>query len=374
MRGESWNRVVVDEHILTENYRFLQGIAGSVPVLAMVKADAYGHGMIHAAKAFAKGGCRHFGVAELCEGVELRKGGVEGEIFVTIGFAASDASFFFDYSLIPVICTAAHAEALEQEAAKRGQPIAVHLKVNTGMGRLGLWPEEVEAFAEGLKKYPHLQIAGVMSHFPEADIPGSASTTAALEKFQPLRKWIKEKYNAIAHIANSGALFNHPEAYCDMIRVGIALYGSHPGGEKGLKETGSQGKLLPAMRFTSRILQVKKFPQGMTISYGCTFTTPKEMTIAVIPVGYEDGLERSRSNGGVVLVGGKRVPICGRICMNMCMLDVSAVSGVAVGDEVVLLGRQADEIITADEIAAETGTISHEVFCRFGRMNNHFIE
>ncbi len=289
MKAESWNRVVVDEHACIENYRLLQGIAGSVPVLAMVKADAYGHGMVYAARAFAKGGCDHFGVAELCEGVELRKAGIKGEILVTIGFVAEDTALFFDYALTPVICTAVHANALEQEATKRGQVIDIHLKVDVGMGRLGLWPEEIKAFAKEIESCSHLRIAGIMSHFPEADVPGAASTKVALEKFQPLRLWFKERYNAIAHIANSGALFNHPEAYCDMIRVGIALYGYHPAGETAPKESGGEGRLMPAMRFTSRILQVKEYSQGSTISYGCTFVTPKEMTIAVIPVGYEDG-------------------------------------------------------------------------------------
>ncbi len=374
MNGESWNRVVVDARACTENYRFLQGLAGSVPVLAMVKAEAYGHGMVYAAKAFAQGGCRHFGVAELCEAVTLRKSGIDGEIFVTIGFAAEDVSCFFDYALTPVVCTEAHITALEGEAAKRDVVIDVHLKINTGMGRLGLLPEEVKRFAERVDQHPHLRIAGAMSHFPEADVPGSASTLSALEKFQPLRSWLKKRYNAVCHIANSGALFHHPEAYCDMIRVGIALYGYHPAGIEELERSGYEGRLTPAMRFSSRILQLKEYPEGTTISYGCTFITPKKMKIAVIPVGYEDGLDRSRSNGGLVLVGGKRVPICGRICMNMCMLDVSDVAGVSVGDEVVLLGAQQDEMISADEIAAETGTISHEVLCRFGHMNKHFSE
>ncbi len=316
MKEMSWNRIVVDADACTQNYRFLQSLAGSVPVLAMVKAEAYGHGMVYAARAFARGGCRHFGVAELCEAVALRKAGVAGDIFVTIGFASEAVAAFFDYDLIPVICTDAQAIALEQEAAKRERVIGVHLKINTGMGRLGLLPEEVKAFAEAVDQLPHLRIIGAMSHFPEADVPGAASTANALEKFQPLRAWLKERYNAVCHIANSGALFNHPEAYCDMIRVGIALYGYHPGGTTGLEESGAAGKLIPAMRFTSRILQVKEYPPGTTISYGCTFVTPKKMKIAVIPVGYEDGLDRMRSNSGEVLVGGKRVVICGRICMN----------------------------------------------------------
>lgn len=374
MTGQSWNRVIVNTAALEENFRLLQERAGSLPVMAMVKADAYGHGMVAAARAFARSGCHNFGVAEICEGVALREAGVAGNIFVTIGFAKEDASLFFKHTLIPVICTSAHLVSLEKEAAKRGENIGVHLKINTGMGRLGLLPEEVKGFVEELGQYPHLVITGAMSHFPEADLPGSKSTAAALEKFYPIRTWLKEKYHAVCHIANSGALLNHPEAFFDMVRVGISLYGYHPAGQSGLMQSRLARELEPAMRVTSRILQIKRYPAGTPVSYGCTFITPKPMIIAVIPAGYEDGLDRARSNGGKVLVGGKRVPVCGRICMNMCMIDVSELENVKVGDEVVLLGRQGEEILSADEIAAETGTISHEVLCRFGHMNKHFVE
>lgn len=364
MKGESFNRITVDAAALAANYRYLKELAGDIPLMAMVKGDGYGHGMVYAARAFAGAGCRRFGVAELCEGVELRRAGIEGMILVTTCFGNEDASFFYDFDLTPVISTYAQAALLEAEGAARNNELEVHLKVNTGMGRLGLWPEEVEAFAAGLAEYPHLKIAGVMSHFPEADIPGSPSTAEALMKFNRVATGLKERYGVIRHIANSGALFNHPEAYCDMIRVGIALYGSHPAGLP-------HDRLVPAMRFSSRIIQVKDFPAGSTISYGRTFITKKPTKIAVIPVGYEDGLNRHLSNGGEVLTGGKRVQICGRICMNICMLDVSDME-VEVGDEVVLLGSQGEECITADEVAKVLDTISYEVMCIYGHVNKHF--
>lgn len=374
MKSHSWNRIFVNVIALEENFRLLQEAAGPLSLLAMVKANAYGHGMIRAAKAFARAGCRYFGVAEIYEGVELRKAGIEGLILITIGFTAEDVSLFFEYALTPVICTTAHLNSLEKEAAHRGQNIDFHLKVNTGMGRLGLMPDEVEDFTKEVDKCPHLRITGVMSHFPEADLPGSESTEESLQEFLSITSWLKQKYNVVCHIANSGALFHYPESYCDMIRVGIALYGYHPAGSKDLlKKSRLTAELKPVMRFTSRILQVKEYPEGISVSYGRTFVSLTPLTIAVIPVGYEDGLDRARSNGGVVLVGGKRVPICGRICMNMSMLDVSDLENVQVGDEVVLLGRQQDEVISADDIAAETGTISYEVLCRFGHMNKEFM-
>lgn len=372
MNGESWNKITVDGSALTYNFRLLQTVAGEIPIIAMVKGQAYGHGMVFAAEAFARAGCRFFGVAELCEGIELRQGGVKGEIFITIGFAPEAASFFFEHDLTPVISTRQSAEALEREASGRKQKIGVHLKINTGMGRLGLMPEEVRSFAESLSAYPHLEIAGAMSHFPEADLPGSLSTIEALEKFQQARDWLKKEYGAICHIANSGALLNHPEAYCDMVRAGIALYGYHPAGAQGVVQDSLGGRLKPAMKFASRIGQVKELPGGTPISYGRTYITPKVMKVAVIPVGYEDGLARGLSGRGKVLVGGRRVPILGRICMNMCMLDVSEVPDAAVGDEAVLLGCQGGECITADELAEQLGTISYEVLCRFGHMNKHF--
>lgn len=374
MRAESWNKVFVDTEALENNFRLLQKRAGDIPLLAMVKANAYGHGLKNAAMAFAKAGCCRFGVAELCEGVALRQFGMKGDIYITIGFGKGDASSFFEYDLIPVICTFAQAAMLEEEAVKRAVTIGVHLKINTGMGRLGLQPEEVKRFAEKLSQYPHLRINGAMSHFPEADVPGASSTTEAFEKFQSLRIWLKEHYGAICHIANSAALLNHPETYCDMIRAGIALYGYHPAGREGLAQSDIGNQLKPAMRFVTRILQIKEYPKGTAIGYGRTFITPKPMKIGIIPVGYEDGLCRSRSNGGHVLVGGKKVAICGRVCMNMSMLDVSELPEIQVEDEVVVMGSQQGETITADHIAAETNTISYEILCRFGHMNKHFVE
>ncbi len=362
MKGESFNVITVDRRALIDNFRYLQGLAGEIPLLAMVKADGYGHGMIFSARAFAEAGCSRFGVAELCEGVALRSAGIDGLILVTTCFGSEDASLFYEFDLTPVIFSRAQAELLEAEGAVRGRRLGVHLKVNTGMGRLGLQPQEMAAFVDGLADFPHLALTGVMSHLAEADIPGSRSTADALTVFREAVP-LKERCGAILHIASSGALFNHPEAWYDMIRVGIALYGSHP------SSTPHSG-LTPAMRFATRVIQVTEYPAGTAISYGRTFITTRPTTIAVIPVGYEDGLHRSLSNRGVVLVGGRRVPIRGRICMNMCMLDVTGME-VAVGDEAVLLGCQGEECLSADEVAEMLGTISYEVLCIYGHVNRH---
>jgi len=360
---------------LQHNYAFIQKRAGAgIPVMAMVKADAYGHGMVPAAKAFERAGCRAFGVAELREAVLLRQAGIQGSIYVTIGFAEEDAGLIFQYELIPVIYSYETAQALSAQAVALGQEIGVHLKVDSGMSRLGILPADIAPFIDAVSGLQGVKIAGMMSHFSEADNPASPSTIKSFELFDGACRALKNRYSGICHIANSGAVLNFPDTYCDMVRAGIALYGYHPAGRV---EPGDQtaASLMPAMSFSSRILQVKTLPAGTGISYGHTFRTEQQIRLAVVPVGYEDGYSRSLSNLGQVLVHGHLVPIRGRICMNMCMVDVSDLDGVGVGDEVVLLGRQGLENITADDIAEKMDSISYEVLCLLGNNNQReYIE
>lgn len=375
MSDNSFNRIRIDCAKLENNYRVIKDFAGSrAPVMAMVKAEAYGHGMIRAAEAFGRAGCDLFGVAELREGVSLRKAGVRGEIYVTIGFDAADAELFFQHQLTPVIYSHAAACALSTKATALGREIGVHVKVDTGMGRLGLHPEDLPGFFESLSNLDGVKIAGIMSHFAESDDPDSLSTRQAMQTFSATCRELKSNYSGICHIANSGGVLNFPDAYYDMVRAGIALYGYHPAG--GNRNVGQQGQgLLPAMTFHSRILQVKKVPAGIGISYGHTYKTQSPMRIATLPVGYEDGYSRLLSNRGQVLIRGQRAQVCGRICMNMCMVDVTHIDGAAPGDEVILLGCQGKETISADDIGAAIGSISYEVLCLLGNNNQkEYIE
>jgi len=368
MFDTSFNNAVISKAALRHNYRYLSDRT-KVPVLAMVKADAYGHGAIEAARVFSEVGCRSFGVAELREAVALREAGIGGEILVTIGFPREACEQIFHYDLTPVIYDYEAGVLLASRAAQYNKPLKIHVKVDSGMGRLGLEPEDVVSFVDKLSEVPGWRFGGLMSHFPEADQPQKNSTKDGYKAFAGACRELTSRYGGCCHIANSAAILNYPETHCQMVRAGIALYGYHPQG-RSVPGDAAYGELQPAMSFTTEILQVKKFAPGRGISYGRTYTTERDSLIAVVPVGYEDGLSRSLSNRGTALVGGQRVPVRGRICMNMCMLDVTGVPAVKPGDPVVFLGVQGREAISADDIAELTNTISYEVLCLFGNNNN----
>ncbi len=342
--------------------------------MAMVKADAYGHGMVMAARAFARAGCLNFGVAELREAVILRRAGIQGKIYVTLGFCPEDVAAFFDYDLIPVVYSHEAARLISDQATVLGQEIGVHIKIDSGMGRLGLLPGEILPFLGDVATLPGIRIAGMMSHFPESDIVGAASTSRGYQVFSEICREVKSKFAGICHIANSGAVLNFPASHCDMVRSGIALYGYHPAGR--IAESHDQlHKLTPAMSFVSKIVQVKTLPAGSGISYGHTCRAVGPMTLAVLPIGYEDGFSRLFSNKGQVLVHGRRAPVRGRVCMNMSMVDVTGIKNVLAGDEVVVMGRQGEESISADDLAEGMASISYEVLCLLGNNNQReYIE
>lgn len=340
--------------------------------MAMVKADAYGHGLVETAEIFNNLGCDTFGVAEMREAVLLRSAGITGEIFVTLGFEADEAELFFQYKLIPVVYNLESVRILSRRAVSHGIDIDVHIKIDSGMGRLGLLPDEVHSFTESAVQFKNIRVKGFMSHFPESDNPHSSSTRNGFTKFFESCKNLKNKYGAICHIANSGAVLSFPDTHCDLVRAGIALYGYHPAGASA--EEAGEG-LQPAMSFTTKVLQVKNMSAGESISYGRTYITEKDTKIAVLPVGYEDGYRRALSNRGRVLVHGQFAPVCGRVCMNMCMVDVGSINDVKPGDEVVLLGGQGDKAITADDLANQIDSISYEILCNLGNSNTRkYIE
>ena len=364
--ARSYNRVSISPKALRNNFKIIQKKAG-VRVLAMVKADGYGHDMVRAAEVFAAAGCESFGVAEIDEAVILRKAGIRGEIFIMLGFMHEHVNLVLQYNLTPVVFRIETAECLSRAAVKAGRRLGIHLKVDSGMSRLGLLPDQVDAFLERMCSLPSLYLAGIVSHFSQSDDPDSENTGKSYGIYTAMCNRINAR-DGIRHIANSGGVFNFPETCGDMVRPGISLYGYYPDGEEGVRRAMGE-KLLPAMSFTTQVLQVKTVPAGTGVSYGHTYITPAATRLAILPVGYEDGYLRSLSNRGEVLIKGRRAPIRGRICMNMCMADISDIEGVTPGDEVVLMGRQGPESITADEIAAWAGTISYEVLCLIGNNN-----
>ena len=369
------NKIIIDTSALQANFRILQQRVGQdIRIVAMIKADAYGHGMIETARIFSREGCSCFAVTKIQEGIELRRAGITGQIFILLGFQASEEQLFFDYDLTPVIFDYQALKLLSQAAVRQNKKMAVHLKVDCGMGRLGFLPAELPEFMARLNDFPGITLAGIMSHFPLADDPASQNTMEMYQCFQKACDLPDQPDLVFCHIANSGAALYFPETCHDMVRLGISLYGYYPDGATGREEDKGE-RLIPAMSFTTQVIQVKSVPAGTGISYGHSFITGRETRIAVLPVGYADGYLRALSNKAQVLIKGQRARIVGRICMNLCMADVTDIPGVEPGESVVLLGSQRSETITADEIAGWMGTISYEVLCLFGNSNErHYTE
>lgn len=361
----SLNRVEIDLAALCHNYQLIrERLQPEVRILAVVKADAYGHGLERAALALAGCGASAFGVAEVAEGVRLREAGIDGEIVVMLGVFPDCLAEVVAHRLTPVVYGLEGLQVLSDLAVAAGCRVNIHLKVDTGMGRFGLMPEQVAAFVESLAELPGLTLAGVLSHLPMAD--GSGSETVS--QSQILSALCGELGKAassgsIRHIANSAALFRHSTVHFDMVRPGISLYGCSPFADQPLPA------LRPVMRFVSRVAQVKDVPAGYGISYGHTYVTERASRLAILPVGYANGYLRKLSNRGEVLIGGRRVPLRGNVCMSACVADVTDCPEVAVGDEVVLLGRQGDEVIDAEQVAGWMETIHYEVLCLFGNQN-----
>ena len=370
----SFNRVEIDIGALQNNFTSMRERVGArVRIMAVVKSDAYGHGLVECSKALYKAGARTFGVAEAWEGVALRKAGLKGEIVVLLGVSPATYQDVIRHDLIPVVFDGDTLDGLSRQAAKMKAEVGVHLKVDVGMGRLGVMPAEVEFYMAMIRRLPGVFPAGILSHFPVADEPdGSAKTLQQFSAFQhvlaKLQENSPEKY--VSHIANSAALIYFPVSHLDMVRPGISLYGCYPDGSptRG-KALQPSLELQPVMGFKTTVVQVKELGTGCGISYGHTFVTSRPSRFAVLPVGYANGYLRSLSNKAEVIIGGRRAPVCGRVCMNACLVDITDLPPVRTGDEVVLMGRQADEIITADEIGGWMDTISYEVLCLFGSSN-----
>lgn len=360
----SFNKAIISRRALLHNFRLLQEKASPSAFLAMVKADAYGHGMLECSDYLFRNGCTIFGVAELGEAVSLRKNGISGKIFIMMGFDPQFAEAVVQQQITPVIYDRLSLHALSQAASKQNQKVAVHLKVDSGMNRLGIQLEQVDEFLDLIDTLPGVELEGVASHFPCADDRLSPETRKNYQRFTVFRERIANE-NLTYHIANSAGTLFHEETRRDMVRCGISLYGYYPDGVMMDTEAGLQ----PVMSFTTRVLQVKDVPQGEGISYGHTFRTLQPSRIAILPVGYEDGYSRKLSNCGEVIIRGRRAPVRGRVCMNMCMVDVTDIPGVETGDEVVILGAQGNETINADDLARQCGTISYEILCMIGNNN-----
>lgn len=348
----------VDLSALQHNLKIIRQIADDRTVIAVVKADAYGHGAVQISRKLVSEGISHLAVAYTEEAKILRESGINARILVL--FDRSDVADYFAYDLIPVIYDMDTAAAFSKEAKKRSKKIPVHLKIDTGMGRTGFMPDKSVSAAVFISNLEGIEIEGLLSHFSEADSGDSSASAQQLEVFNHIRRDIQEKTGRklIAHMANSAALLSLKEGLLDAVRPGLILYGYSPFQE-------SYG-LRPVMKIKTKILSIRRLPSGTPVSYGRSFITKRESKIAVVPVGYADGYNRLFSNNSVMLVRGMRAPVAGRICMDLTMLDVTEVADISEGEEVVLLGRQGGDMITAKELSSRINTIPYEILTSLG--------
>jgi alanine racemase len=354
----------IDLNALAFNYRQIRRkTPRGAKLLAVVKADAYGHGAIPVSLRLEKLGVEYLGVAIPEEGVELRKAGVKAPILVLGGIFGGDVDQIFRFNLTPVAFRKDWLKLLSKEAERRNKRVRVHLKVDTGMGRLGVplahWP----AFLKEIQDFRKMEIEGILSHFSMTE-EEEGFTQQQWENFLGAVEMAKEKGISCKylHMASSAMLAASPSYSGNLVRPGIMLYGSYPSPiSQGLIE------LKPVMTLKTRIHFLKSVPPGSRISYGGTFATRRESLIATLPIGYADGYSRQLSNRGEVLIRGKRAPVVGKVCMDLIMVDATGIPNVSIGDEVVLMGGQGREQITAEEIADKIKSISYEVFCTVGK-------
>lgn len=366
------NRIEIDLMAVRHNFNVLNRLLKSTGarIMAVLKSDAYGHGLVEVGKALESAGVWGFSVSEVEEAVSLRKEGITAPILFMSGLPPGAENEVLALDLIPGVTEVSSLNTLERVAAVRDKTCRVHLKVDTGMGRLGFSPDELYKVVKELRQWPHLCFEGLYSHLSSADDPLDPFNTFQLDKFASLLNQVKGMgWKPITvHLANSAGLIHFPSAHYDLVRSGLAIYGAYPGleSQKGIE-------LRPVMSFHSKIVSVRNLAKGSPVSYGHGFYTKRSSRIAVVPVGYDDGYLRSMSNRSSVLIRGRRCPVVGNICMKAFMVDVSMIDAVTPGEEAVLMGKQGDEIITAEDLARWGGTISYELLCLLGSRNKRFF-
>lgn len=361
--------VDVDLSALEHNLAAIRGrLAGSEALsMAVVKADAYGHGAVGVSRALEAAGVDLLGVALLEEGAEVRRAGVEIPILVLGTARPAKIALYRKYRLTPTVSSLPELALWRDWTAAQNHPTRIHLKVDTGMGRLGVAMDEVPQALEMIRTHPRLELAGVLSHFGDADVPGSPRNPAQEERFEEVLALLtaEERESAVIHMANSAAALHRPASRRGLVRLGIAIYGLDP--------VAPVSDLRPVMSVRARIVHLKEVPAGTALSYGGRTVTRRRSRIAVVPVGYADGYSWRLTGKAEGLVRGRRVPLAGSVTMDMTLLDVTE-AGAELGDEVVLLGRQGEEEITATELAHHAGTISWEILCHLGlRLPRRYI-
>jgi alanine racemase len=345
---------------ITHNFKQVKSLVRpATKILVTVKADAYGHGLIKVAKRLAACGVDYLGVASIDEGIQLRKAGIKLPILLLGLILRKDIDPLFTYRLIPTVCDLGLAAAINKKACCLKKKMPVHIKVDTGMGRIGVLLKEAFGLVCKISKLKNIQIQGIFTHFPLAD-SDRKFTAQQIDAFNALVSALTKAGIKIplVHAANSIGLINHANSHFTMVRPGLVIYGLHPKKNLGLN-------LKPVLSLKTRVIFVKKIGAGCGISYGLTYRTKRAANIVTLPIGYGDGYPRNLSNLGWVLIGGRRFKVSGRVCMDQMMVDVGGYQP-QVGQEVVLIGRQGKQQVSVEELAELSGTISYEIVCGLG--------
>ncbi len=339
-----------------------KSIKKGTAVMAVVKSDAYGHGIVPVSKTLESAGIDGLGVAFVQEGVMLRQAGITVPIYVLSGFQHGEEDMLIDNHLIPLIYNTEQVELLDKVSGERHSHIDVHLKIDTGMGRLGFLYDDMITMNDTINKIKHLNITGLATHIADA-YNSEYFTNIQIKRFKKVKAYLESRLSKrlISHTANTDTFFNYPESYFDMIRAGISLYGY---GHKGL---------IPIMHVFSRLISVKTLKKGYYISYGRTYRLKRDTRVGVIPIGYADGYLRMLSNKGFVGINGKKVYLIGRVTMNHIMVDMNSVYA-QIGDRVLIMGKDDKMHISADEIASLGYTISYELLCSMGSSLKRIYE
>jgi alanine racemase len=351
-------KAVIDLYALAANYAHLQELAGAAAVFPVVKADAYGHGAVPVSRRLEAEGASCFAVAIAEEGVELRRGGIRSEILLLNFSDPQDAPLHVSYGLTPTLYDLSQARGYAEVTREWSRPLPVHLKIDTGMGRLGIRPEELSAAVDLLAHAKGILLRGTFTQLARADEPDGVPTEKQLETFQNCLASMSASGvdPGLVHAANSAALLQHRSSILQAVRPGLALYGIPPA------QKSDRGALRPVMSLETRVLAVKQVPSGTPLSYGGCFLTARASTIAALPIGYHDGVRRSLPGRISVLLQGEKAPIVGAVSMDLTLVDATE-CGARPGDRVVLLGRAAQDEVTAWELALAAGTLPYEIVC-----------
>lgn len=338
-------------------------LPGSCGIIAIVKANAYGHGAVEIAKALMREKVSRLGVVSPAEGIALREAGLTADILVLGPLAEEQIRDVVSHRLTPVLGDGRLVPPLAAVAATSNRPVSLHVKVDTGMGRLGLCPSDLPAFLDAVRTYPSLRVEGIMTHLADADGETQDLTERQLTLFRQTLEPLEKRGVQIPciHAANSAAVVRYPQSHFTMVRPGISLYGYHT-----LPASVAPPDLRPVLSLHTVVAHLRTVQPGEGVSYNHTFVAKRRSTIAVLPIGYADGYSRQLSNRGAVLIRGQRAPIVGLVCMDMTMIDVTDVPDVQIGDEVVLIGRQGQAALWADQVAEWADTIPYEVLCAIG--------